>query len=325
MGKRAGFSPAVTKNALRIMQKISKHPCARIFLEPVDPAVVPGYYDRIIEPVDISMVNLRLNMNDYKQISEWVRDMKLIWQNAEKFYGQSSFQAALGRELFRIFEREYERFVEFSVMRWVKCTTLTAYKFNYFVMKMPDSLRGVHATTFSLMTGIPSFGDIDLEEAPVEQPTNLQPQIPDPAPTTELPVKEASPPPAPEPEPKIETEKKPHHTQVDDSCSSDDCFDSVVARRPVVRKQSRRRGPASVSDQDVTNLMCALALLPNAEDLREVAAILIRSQPELRIKLPNPVISTEDLTNQTLRMLMEFAHRRFRELDLEYPSGPLIA
>lgn len=321
MGKRGGFSPAVTKKALQIMQKISKRPCARIFLEPVDPAVVPGYYDTIIEPVDISMVNQRLNVNDYTQISEWVRDMKLIWQNAEKFYGQSSFQAALGRELFRVFEREYERFVEFSVMRWVKCTALTAYKFNYFVMKMPDSLKGVYATTFSLMTGIPSFGDIDLEETPVEQP-----QTPEPA---ELPVKEASPPPAPEPEPepepKIETEKKPHPTHVDDSCSSDDCFDSVVARRPIVRKQSRRRGPASVSDADVTNLMCALALLPNAEDLREVAAILIRSQPELRIKLPNPVISTEDLTNQTLRMLMEFAHRRFRELDLEYPSGPLIA
>ena len=353
MGKPARFTPSLTKKALSIMKKLAKHPCAKIFLEPVDPGDVPGYYDQIIEHVDISMVNQRLSTNDYTQISEWAHDMKLIWQNSEKYFGNASAQAVLGRELYRLFEREYDNFVEFSVARWMRSTTFTAHKLQHLILKMPDSVKGAFASTFSLSTAIPTIPGLDLlgaifeEAVPPHEPeaeaeakpeSEAKPEKEQEAKKVEKDVK-VKPDPAAEPSPsvpQVKTEKKPSPREsapvvkqeectgyLDDSYSSDDCFDSCAVRKPI-RRPSRRRG-MGVSDAEVTNLMCALALLPDADDAREVAGIMIRSQPELRFKLPHPVISTNDLTNKTLETLIEYAHRRFRELHMEYPTDALVA
>jgi hypothetical protein len=85
-GRKAAMSSAVTGAALRIMEAISQHPCARLFLEPVDGLGHPTYYDRIREQVDITLVADGLRQKDYRTVAEWQRDVRLIKDNTAAFW-----------------------------------------------------------------------------------------------------------------------------------------------------------------------------------------------------------------------------------------------
>lgn len=322
MGKSIKMSPMETKKAIQIMNRLSKYPCAKIFLEPVDPNIFPGYYDLIIEPVDISMINQRLKSNDYRVCSEWKHDMKQISINAGTFWGHGSAQEALASRLYLRFEKEYEILIRtLSISKWVRTSFFLAYKVHFLSQKMPDEMTSISAAVMNLC-----FGSCKspLQEFMVEQPL---PDI-----TACL---EEEPPDKPEPKPQkivIETKKADHSlrvpskTGVAGGAGADKKQEKSPVRKksPIRKPVVRRYDIPKYTETEVEGLLCALALLPDADDVREVARIVIRSQPELRLKMPNPKIDINSLTTHTLKQLMDFAKRRFRELRLEFPTQSIV-
>jgi hypothetical protein len=102
------------------MEKLMKLPCARVFLDPVDPEreEIPNYPQVIKHPVDLKLILKRLNNNEYSLISNWDKDMNFIWNNAEKFYQKNSYMAILANELHRHYEKEYQRIKILRLAKW---------------------------------------------------------------------------------------------------------------------------------------------------------------------------------------------------------------
>lgn len=315
MGKGIKMTPNETRIAIKIMNKISQHPCAKIFLEPVDTNIYPAYYDVIIEPVDISMVNQRLKSYDYHLCSEWKHDMKQISINAMTFFGPGSAQEMLANRLYIIFEKEYETLINMTTSKWVRTCFLLMYKVQFLAQKLPEEMSGVSAVVMNLTSGrykslfqdlvvpqpLPEFIEIPAIEEPKKQNENVKPRV------------------------SIGCRKET------DAISRRNATDRVSKRGPSsprkkspVRKPSHRYDTVRFTEMEVEGLMCALSLLPDADDVREVARIVIRSQPELRLKMPNPKVDIESLTNHTLKLVMDFAKRRFRELHLEFPTQSIV-
>ncbi|CAG9460729.1 unnamed protein product [Pedinophyceae sp. YPF-701] len=57
---------------------------------PVDPKIVPKYYDKIKEPMDLGTMLEKLNNNKYPGPEEFLEDMKRVWNNAKRFNDQKS-------------------------------------------------------------------------------------------------------------------------------------------------------------------------------------------------------------------------------------------
>ncbi|KAJ1617330.1 Bromodomain-containing protein, partial [Pavlovales sp. CCMP2436] len=70
-----------------LLVKLRQHPSAKPFLQPVDPVRlrVPDYYSRVKEPMDLSLVKLRLTKGYYASIDDLARDVARVWENACAF------------------------------------------------------------------------------------------------------------------------------------------------------------------------------------------------------------------------------------------------
>ncbi|OHT17708.1 hypothetical protein TRFO_01025 [Tritrichomonas foetus] len=148
------FTPNVTKQALQIMKRIAQRPCAKPFLD--DFCENTGSINKIIEPVCISMIIQRLEINDYKNPSEWQHDMKLIPQNCATLYGSSGILTTLANRLYHVFEKEFELFVSFSVNRWSKLVGILSHQLIFKMnQKMPKELRYIIETNATLLQGYP--------------------------------------------------------------------------------------------------------------------------------------------------------------------------
>lgn len=103
-----------------IMDKLMKLPCAKVFLDPVDTESEDyrNYLNVVKHPMDLTQIYKRLTGNEYTGITQWDKDMNLIWNNAEKFYTKSSMMAILSGELRRQYEKEYQRIKLLRLAKW---------------------------------------------------------------------------------------------------------------------------------------------------------------------------------------------------------------
>ncbi|OHT13122.1 Bromodomain containing protein [Tritrichomonas foetus] len=103
-----------------IMDKLMKLPCAKVFLDPVDPVKdnVPTYLQVIKHPIHLRLINKRLLNNEYSGISHWDKDMNLVWNNAEKFYQKTSYIGILANELHKHYDKEYQRIKLQRLAKW---------------------------------------------------------------------------------------------------------------------------------------------------------------------------------------------------------------
>ncbi|CAM9946354.1 unnamed protein product, partial [Discosporangium mesarthrocarpum] len=71
-----------------IHEKLRKHEQAGHFKAPVNKKVVPGYYDKIKNPVDLSAIAGRVDSFTYKSSQAFLEDVKLMRDNAVHFNGE---------------------------------------------------------------------------------------------------------------------------------------------------------------------------------------------------------------------------------------------
>ena len=67
-----------------LIQPLMKLADAGFFLEPVDPEKlrIPDYFDVVKSPMDLSTVNRKLEMGQYRSVDDFIGDVRQVWRNA---------------------------------------------------------------------------------------------------------------------------------------------------------------------------------------------------------------------------------------------------
>lgn len=114
------ISPKTKSICLEIMEELMNRPCAAIFLQPVDTngENSQNYSNVIKRPMSLNLIYQKLQNNEYPNITQWDRDMNLIWGNAEKFSGKGSCNYTLANELHRQYDKLYQRIKILRLAKW---------------------------------------------------------------------------------------------------------------------------------------------------------------------------------------------------------------
>ena len=87
-----------TVKLLALFKRISGHRTSVVFRKPVDSSLAPGYDERILFPMDLSLIRKMIVSRMIKSYAAFHRCVGLICHNCVKFNGRESDYAALTRE-----------------------------------------------------------------------------------------------------------------------------------------------------------------------------------------------------------------------------------
>lgn len=93
------------KKCLSVLQRLKKHRYAEPFLLPVDGNLVPDYYQRIRDPMDLSKVEKNLRDGAYSSTLEFASDVRKIWNNAFIYNDEKSPIFHMTKEMSAYFEK----------------------------------------------------------------------------------------------------------------------------------------------------------------------------------------------------------------------------
>jgi hypothetical protein len=97
------------KKCYKLLHEILSHKNSWPFRDPVDPEAlgVPGYFDVITHPMDLSTIDSHLRNNDYKTPEEFATDVRLVWSNAITFNTPGDFYYKSAERLSKLFEKKF--------------------------------------------------------------------------------------------------------------------------------------------------------------------------------------------------------------------------
>ncbi|KAF1843614.1 Bromodomain-containing protein [Cucurbitaria berberidis CBS 394.84] len=88
----------------------------KLFQRKVNKRAVPDYYDIIKEPMALSTIKLKVAQKEYKNFSEFVRDLALIPHNAQVYNRQDSQAYVDALEVKKVIELELKKLVDEKVI-----------------------------------------------------------------------------------------------------------------------------------------------------------------------------------------------------------------
>ena len=124
----------------QIVEEIINHPASSLFRKPVDPAVLPDYYKIISNPQDLEGTLNNLKNNEIRSVSQFKRQMNLIWDNAIKYNGINSWTAILAQHCKKMFEKQMKIKVPQSNTQWLEDINLYQNKLNQLTGRPPSNL-----------------------------------------------------------------------------------------------------------------------------------------------------------------------------------------
>ncbi|KAG5899121.1 hypothetical protein JTB14_021623 [Gonioctena quinquepunctata] len=74
----------------KLIKQLQVHKSAWPFMEPVDPTEAPDYYKVIKEPMDLQMIESKINDQSYTKLSEFIGDMTKIFDNCRYYNPKES-------------------------------------------------------------------------------------------------------------------------------------------------------------------------------------------------------------------------------------------
>ncbi|KAJ8968859.1 hypothetical protein NQ317_016782 [Molorchus minor] len=74
----------------KLIKQLQVHKSAWPFMEPVDPTEAPDYYKVIKEPMDLQMIENKINDQSYTKLSEFIGDMTKIFDNCRYYNPKES-------------------------------------------------------------------------------------------------------------------------------------------------------------------------------------------------------------------------------------------
>ncbi|KAI8069552.1 hypothetical protein BC940DRAFT_332086 [Gongronella butleri] len=102
---------SITKDQLKycmaIIRNLKKHRDATPFIHPVDYVKlnIPDYPKIIQNPIDLTTIEQRLHANAYHQVSDFVADIRLLFNNCYKFNGPEAMVSMLCQNVESAFEK----------------------------------------------------------------------------------------------------------------------------------------------------------------------------------------------------------------------------
>jgi hypothetical protein len=122
---RVGMRERDRLACIRITKELMKFPSAICFLDPPDadegtdiPSQFPS--ERINCPVDLTSILTRLEQKEYESLDVWDHDLSLIWYNAEKYFGRSSYVFYLSQALHQQYEKLRRVFAFRDLTDWTR-------------------------------------------------------------------------------------------------------------------------------------------------------------------------------------------------------------
>lgn len=107
------------EKCLEIMDQLCKYKTASIYMHPVEPQRdnCPDYFNIISNPMDFSTVRSKLTSKSYATISEWKKDVNLIFNNSKLYNSKDSLYGITAQYLQKKFN---EMIKYFSEDGWLK-------------------------------------------------------------------------------------------------------------------------------------------------------------------------------------------------------------
>ena len=101
MSSSKSISEEQKKLCLNIMNKLQERSISRLFAFPIDPERdnCPDYFEKVSHPMDLSTVNTKLNNNEYHKVSEWKKDVELIWNNSLLYHANDLMMKTITKEM----------------------------------------------------------------------------------------------------------------------------------------------------------------------------------------------------------------------------------
>ncbi|KAI9327044.1 hypothetical protein BDR26DRAFT_1012954 [Obelidium mucronatum] len=93
----------------KTLTKLREHQNAFIFLEPVDPVILPDYYKRIRNPIDLSTMAEKNKRGEYLSLDAFEKDMKLMFANCFSYNEKESLGHNSGLALEKYFKQIFRK------------------------------------------------------------------------------------------------------------------------------------------------------------------------------------------------------------------------
>lgn len=98
----------ISQKCLPLIQKLIDDPYGWVFRDPVDPGElgIPDYFEIIKEAMDLSLIKRKLENNEYKCISNFERETKLVFDNSILYNGENSDVGDMAKTLSTFFQKQ---------------------------------------------------------------------------------------------------------------------------------------------------------------------------------------------------------------------------
>jgi len=96
-------------DCVKMINQLMNNKQASPFLEPVDPIAlgIPDYPTIITRPMDLSTIQNNLLYGAYANADEFAEDVRLVWNNCEKYNGPDHYITAAANGLRKLFEKSF--------------------------------------------------------------------------------------------------------------------------------------------------------------------------------------------------------------------------
>lgn len=104
----------IAQKCLPLVRKLINHPYGWVFRDAVNPVELglPDYFDIIENPMDLGLVEKRLENGIYKDMDSFERETKLVFENAILYNGEKSDVGDMAKSLMNQFVKEYKAVVK---------------------------------------------------------------------------------------------------------------------------------------------------------------------------------------------------------------------
>ena len=152
-----------TNYSLDIMEQLMHFPCSKPFINPVNDKEegFENYYKKIKDPIDLGQIQAKLLTNEYKSFEDVRHDINAIVKNTERFFGKTSCQAALSREMQMHFNKLIADDEEKDIRGWFDDVKEIEQKLERIFQGAPNKVKS-HCKSILTIPPLPVLSDNEI-------------------------------------------------------------------------------------------------------------------------------------------------------------------